>query len=552
MKKLFYISFFVLLSFSQGVAQNIDSLKFALKNAKDDTTRCIVLNMLAETASDKEWPLFNEQLKVLAEKNSKTNTPLKTFYLKHLSAALHNISVSYDIKGDLPKALEYLHKSLQLQKKIKDKEGIALSLSNIGYIYKRQNNIPKALDYYIKSLRLSEELNNKYRISITLNNIGFFYNNQGDIPKALEYYHKSLKLSEDLKDKSGIAYSLNNIGDIYNNQDNLPKALEYLHKSLHLQEELEDKVGIALSLNNIGVIYRNQGNIPKALEYLQKSLMLRKEIKDKSGVANSLNNIGGIYKNHGDPSVISSKEASLRSGQTKALEYFHKSLQLNEEIKDKAGIAASLCYIADAMLKKGMVVGALNYATRSLQTAKELGYPWDINYAASNLKDIYKKQNKYKEALEMYELEIQMSDSMNNETTKKASIQKQFQYEYEKKAAADSVVFAKENEIKEVEIARQKAEIKVKQNQQLALYGGLVLVLVFAGFMYNRFKVTQKQKTVIEQQKATVEKAHVLLEEKNSEIVASIRYAKRIQDALITSHKYIERNIVRLKTTNKN
>ena len=223
---------------------------------------------------------------------------------------------------------------------------------------------------------------------------------------------------------------------------------------------------------------------------------------------------------------------------------------LREEIKDKAGIANSLINIADAMLENGWLAGALDFAKRSLKTAKELGYPDNIEAAAVTLKKIYKKQNKYAAAFEMYELEIQMRDSINNEANKKASIQKQLQYEYEKKAAADSVVFAKENEIKEVEIARQKSEIKVKQNQQTALYSGLLLVLVFAGFMHNRFKVTQKQKIVIEQQKTIVEKAHVLLEEKNNEIVASIRYAKRIQDALLTSHKYMERNIERLKQTN--
>lgn len=38
-----------------------------------------------------------------------------------------------------------------------------------------------------------------------------------------------------------------------------------------------------------------------------------------------------------------------------------------------------------------------------------------------------------------------------------------------------------------------------------------------------------------------------LVEEKNAEIIASIRYAKRIQDALMTSQKYIGRNINRLK-----
>ena len=504
---VFFIPLFFMLSLPQAFAQDIDSLKLALKNAKHDTTRCNILNELAETASDDEWPVFNEQLKVLAEKNIAKKTSLKKIYLKHLADALNNIGFLALQQGDIPKALEYYHKSLQLRKDIKDKKGIAMSL----------------------------------------NNIGFIYYNQGDIPKALEYFHKSLQLQEEIKDKYGIANSLNNIGRIYNKQGDTNKALEYWHKSLKLREDIKDKRGIAESLNNIGGIYRNQGDIPKALEYYQKSLHLQEDIKDKKGIASSLNNIGYIYGHQGDPSITASKEASLRAGKTKALEYYHKSLQLQEEIKNKQGIATSLNNIADAMLQMDMLAGAFDYAKRSLQTAKELGYPEIIKNAAWTLKNIYKKQNKYKEAMAMYELEIQMRDSIANEANKKASIQKQFQYEYEKKAAADSVANVKANEIKNAQIAQQHAELKAKRNQQYGLYGGLVLVLAFAGFMYNRFKVTQKQKVVIEQQKAVVEKAHTLLEEKNNEIIASIRYAKRIQDALLTSQKYIERNINRLK-----
>jgi hypothetical protein len=60
--------------------------------------------------------------------------------------------------------------------------------------------------------------------------------------------------------------------------------------------------------------------------------------------------------------------------------------------------------------------------------------------------------------------------------------------------------------------------------------------------IYNRLKVTQQQKVIIEIQKE-------LVEEKQKEILDSIRYAKRIQDALLTPKTYIERNINRL---NKN
>lgn len=65
--------------------------------------------------------------------------------------------------------------------------------------------------------------------------------------------------------------------------------------------------------------------------------------------------------------------------------------------------------------------------------------------------------------------------------------------------------------------------------------------------MYNRFKVTQKQKLVIESQKEIVEEQKKLVEEKQKEILDSIRYAKRIQMAQIPSEKRVENTLGRLR-----
>ena len=45
---------------------------------------------------------------------------------------------------------------------------------------------------------------------------------------------------------------------------------------------------------------------------------------------------------------------------------------------------------------------------------------------------VARKQGNFKEALEMYELHIQMRDSINNEETQKATIRQQTRYEFEK------------------------------------------------------------------------------------------------------------------------
>mgnify|MGYP002359253748 FL=1 len=441
--------------------RTIDSLKLALKNANHDTTRCNILYEMIEAENDyKIWSVYNDQLLKLSEKGATVSGPttsIKIFYLKHLAGAL--------------------------------------------------------------------------------NNIGFLSRNQGDIPKALDYYHRSLKIEEEIKNKEGIAISLSNIGVIYNYQGDIPKALDYFHKSLNIQEEIKDKLGIATSLNFIGLIYNNQGNIPKALQHFHRSLKIQEEIKDKQGFANSLNNIGNIYNNQGDI--------------PNALEYFQMSLKIQEEIKDKDGIAGSLNSIANAMLQNGRVGDALDFATRSLQTAKELGYPENINAAANTLKSIYKKKNNYKDAFEMYELEIQMRDSISNTETKKASIKKQFQYQYEKKAAADSVKNAEEQKVKNAQLTAQQAQLKQEKTQRFALYGGLLLVVAFLGFVFNRFKITQKQKVIIEEQKVLVDNACKHLEEKNKEVMDSIRYAKRIQTALMTNEKYITKALEKLSGNRK-
>jgi hypothetical protein len=139
----------------------------------------------------------------------------------------------------------------------------------------------------------------------------------------------------------------------------------------------------------------------------------------------------------------------------------------------------------------------------------------------------------------MYELYSQMRDSINNEEVRRSTIKSQLKYEYEKKAAADSVKVAEEKKL-------SSAQLKYEQNQRYALYGGLALTAVFGVFMFNRFRVTRKQKNIIEEQKLLVEKQKHLVEEKQKEVMDSIHYARRIQRSLLTTERYIAKSLNRL------
>src|SRR6185312_4525219 len=64
----------------------------------------------------------------------------------------------------------------------------------------------------------------------------------------------------------------------------------------------------------------------------------------------------------------------------------------------------------------------------------------------------------------------------------------------------------------------------------------LLVVIVFSGLLLSRFRVTQRQKAIIEHQKQ-------LVEEKNKDILDSITYAKHLQDAILPPMQVIKKHL---------
>src|SRR5205814_1758182 len=107
-------------------------------------------------------------------------------------------------------------------------------------------------------------------------------------------------------------------------------------------------------------------------------------------------------------------------------------------------------------------------------------------------------------------------------------------FEFDKKEAAAKLEQEKKEAVAAAESKKQKIII-------WSACGILLLVISFAVFAYRSF--LQKQKANVE-----ITKQKEIIEEKQKEILDSIRYAKKIQTALITSENYIEKNLNKLIT----
>lgn len=369
----------------------------------------------------------------------------------------------------------------------------------------------------------------KYWETKALNTIGASYQVKGNYIKAIDFYQQCLKIREELKDLKGVAASLANIGSIYININEFDKALEYQLRSLKLAEEMDNKESMASSLNNIGIIYQNLAEYPKALEYNQRSLKLYEALGDKQGVAASYANIGNTYATLGD--------------NEKALECQLKSNAIAKEIGDKFGESTSLTAIGKSYMKQKKYSLALECLNRSNQIAKETKDIISEKEVTEVLYETHKEMGNFTKALSFYERFITLKDSILKEDNQKQIANKELQYQYEKKAAADSVVNAEERKVTHALILAKNAQIEQDNTQKWALYGGVFLLLVFGGLMYNRFRITIKQKNIIEIQKLKTEKQKEIIEEKQKEILASISYAKRLQEAILPPHSLVKQHL---------
>lgn len=392
-------------------------------------------------------------------------------------------------------------------------ESLATAYNNIGYyIDNYQNKTDTALRYYEESLEIQKIIKDSLGMATSVNNIGEIYRIQSNIPLALKFHHKSLKLRTAINHREGMAQSLHNIALIHKQQGDYKLALKYNLNSLKIKKKINDNVGLATTLNNIGTIHREMNNHDLALDYFNQSFSIRKNHGDKRGMSNSLNNIGAIY--------------SFKNNLDLALSYHRRALKIEEELKRDLGIAKSLFLISSTEYKLGNINEANLLSKRALAISQKLGIPNEIENAAEIRYRINLKKGNWEEALKMRNLQFLMKDSMENESAIKAAASEQAKYEYEKTLAISEKEHEKKIAIEQEAKAKQKIII-------IAIAICLGLVALFLFFVFNRLKITRKQKKVIEL-------AHIELEEKNQEITSSINYARRIQKAILPPAKIVK------------
>jgi tetratricopeptide (TPR) repeat protein len=376
--------------------------------------------------------------------------------------------------------LHYLYPALEIAKRIGSRWTILRAYGGLADYYASYSIIADSCYYYnIKAIDLGKQINSKVRIGARYDNLSYLFGT----------YYRNEKLARKYLDT----------------------ALFYLKEPVNFEfDERRRRFTLIKALSSSVEFDLIDKEYEKALKGIKEVVALKREFKmDDFDDLGLLTNMGNVFLGVGrtDTAIAifnSIRSIAARDGDA-GWETYSYALLCNAYGKTNFNKAIECG-------EQGVRFGMAQNSTKEVID----------NYYS--LIDACKLNKAFEKALYYTNAERNFSDSLRS-TTEGDLLSR---YEKGLKAEKEKLEF----ELLQVKNDRQKV-------YTIIAIGVVLLLVLFAFFMVNRFRVTNKQKKIIESQKE-------LVEQKQKEIIDSITYAKRIQTARMSNEKYIDKILKKL------
>ena len=451
--KAFYFLFLTLCFSKSIVAQKDKELLKDLSNCKSDSIKCKILFKLRNNNFNYfELNNYDSTYYFISRKNflKSKNLKQKKFYAFHYGESLSRI-VNYKMKDG------------------KTDNSDLLQLKSILKIYQISGRKIQIASAYIE--------------------IGYYYYCNSDFKNALLNYQKGLKIAESIKEEYIIALALNNIATLHYESKNFNLSLRYYKRCLDIIEKDKDVYAVTTIKGNIGLTYYKLKNYASAKYYLNQTLLLAHKNHDIHNEERSLNLLGDIY-------------IELNNN-SKAYQYYNESLEQSKKNNYLNGLVTSQSRLSTYWLKQKNLKSALKFGEESFRLALQSKNQELIRITSKDLIEVYKVSKNYKKVVELSGVYNSITDSINTIEIKNKLLKSKYEYEYDKKAIADSIQQVKENQVYVIQIEKDR-------NLKLFLTVFILLVLIFTFLIYKRYRFSQKQKLIIEQNNRDLERQHVM------------------------------------------
>jgi len=304
------------------------------------------------------------------------------------------------------------------------------------------------------------------------------------------------------EEEMGLSISLNFLAMANESYGDYERGLEYAQDALREAEQIRYREGEGDALSTLGLIYSRLSDFNKSLESYNESLTIRKEIGNNKAISSSLNLIARTH--------------SLAGDYDKALSFYQQGLDLRTRIDDKSGLPWTYLGIASLHERTGDYKKALNEYQISRELNKTAGEKRCHLQCLMGEGRAYLKLRELDQGYKSLRQSLQLAEELNAKPLifeAHRALGEYFELSGDYKTALEHF---KQYQLMEKEVVNAESQNRLK-NQQIA-------------FAIERSK---REAEIYQLKNVELKKAYDEIEIKNREITDSIRYALRIQDAVL-------------------
>jgi len=395
-------------------------------------------------------------------------------------------------------------------------------------IISHTTDVRSKLQYCDQAIKLAEKMNSPARAYVLK---GTCYLDYGDLAPALECFIKAANYYNKNGDDKSLARVYTRMAEAYNKQGNPSNEKYYLRNAIEIYEKEQDSIKLAVTLTNLGYANYSIGQYDSALILYTGTADIYKNLDLQLEYAYCLGNTGLVY--------------SKLSDFEKAENFLLRAIEMLTDLGDERAVTEYTIEYAGILQHKGEIKNAIACATKSFNSAVKTGSKEYERDAAHTLARLYEISDMFDSAYHYQSLFINANDSIKN-------------YETIQQMADMRTEF---------EVAKMQTEVetleKNKLFQSIVIVGMAIILLLALGIIllyYSSLKRSRKLTAALDERRVLLEKQSAELKDKNEkiiraneelkelyevtnsqkeEIISSINYAQRIQQAILPPEAYI-------------
>ncbi len=486
----------------------LDSLKLKLANEKTDTGRIVLYYRISYELQ------FSDPGQALTYAQKALEESERTGYKKGKGNTLIQFGNLEQQKGENAKAQEYYTRALEILEDEKDMNGIAICYNNLGILAHNKNNIGEALKYYVKSIEINRKTGKITGEASSLFGIGTIYENQAQYDSALKYYFLAMGLSERAGERRLMAYGKMSMANVYFAMENYSLSIKYNEEAIVLLEKTENYLGLLKVYSALGQTAELIDKDSLAIWFFNQALKLSEYLQSPSDQAGICYSLAGLMEKNGNSD-------SARINYEKACTIFAGTGNRENEALSLIGLARLKNSVSDFR-------GALGFLSAALEIGVETGYPSVLSAGYSEIAITYSGLKDYNKAYQYLNKYSALKDSLLTEEKQRQILELQTQYETEKKEKENLIL---------------RKDQRILQTTRNSLIIGAVLLLLLALVIYRSLSIKKKDNVILKSQKDEIERQKEVVEQQKSSITDSIRYARRIQSAMLPPPEIVTNNL---------